>query len=370
MTNVNTITQDVVNKIDLCRGVFAILVVIAHALDVATVSRSSSIESTENIFRYVFGHGFYWVMGFFVISGFCIQLSVQKINNNTSFSLKYYMIARLTRILPLYFIALILALLVEFIVRNNRVDYWNQGIHLSGLISQIFVIQNLTETYGCYAPSWSITNEICYYALHGIFLTVFHRSKIPVPLFGLIFCLLGSCAFLYSYTLTDYKFLFNVFLLLLLGSVWYCGVVVAFYHQKILQIYFIRIISNYWLAMLLIVLIVDYYRMLHPQLRNLSLWIVFSAMLLSFIHHSNPRSYFCRKTVLTNFCKELGISSYPIYLIHGSLIILLASNIVFDSWLKAWLLFSLTSVICGWLAKDILEKPVMNWKSNVLRQFI
>jgi len=162
MSKVQTIPKDVVNKIDLCRGIFAILVVIAHAFDVATISLPNfSLTFPGNILKHTLGTGFYWVMGFFVISGFCIELSCQKIKNQNDFPLKYYTKARLSRILPLYFFALIFAVLVEFLVRNHRVDYWNAGIDASGILSQIFIVQNLTTTYGCYAPSWSITAIGC-----------------------------------------------------------------------------------------------------------------------------------------------------------------------------------------------------------------
>ena len=44
---------------------------------------------------------------------------------------------------------------------------WANGLNQGVLISQFLVLQNFTETYGSFAPSWSITNEVVYYGLFG-----------------------------------------------------------------------------------------------------------------------------------------------------------------------------------------------------------
>ena len=84
------------------------------------------------------------------------------------FPIKVYLVARLSRILPLYYVALLFTMLVELLIAPGRPQAWPNGLNPSVLISQFFVVQNLIQTYGSFASSWSITNELIYYALYGL----------------------------------------------------------------------------------------------------------------------------------------------------------------------------------------------------------
>ena len=52
----------------------------------------------HDLLLYVAAAGVYWVIGFFVISGYCIQLSVERLIEGNAFSLRQYLLARLSRI--------------------------------------------------------------------------------------------------------------------------------------------------------------------------------------------------------------------------------------------------------------------------------
>ena len=69
-------------KIDICRGLFAVLVVVAHAQEIAFGVHPGAVEGPNTwpnwIATTVFGSGMYYVMGFFVLSGYCIHLSVAR----------------------------------------------------------------------------------------------------------------------------------------------------------------------------------------------------------------------------------------------------------------------------------------------------
>ena len=69
-------------KIDICRGLFAFLVVAAHAVDISWVIHPEVPGRfpgwLHDVLLYVVAAGVYWVIGFFVISGYCIQLSVER----------------------------------------------------------------------------------------------------------------------------------------------------------------------------------------------------------------------------------------------------------------------------------------------------
>ena len=69
-------------KIDICRGVFAFFVVNAHCIDISwTIHPAVPAQLPRwlhDLLLYVAAAGVYWVIGFFVISGYCIQLSVER----------------------------------------------------------------------------------------------------------------------------------------------------------------------------------------------------------------------------------------------------------------------------------------------------
>ena len=84
------------------------------------------------------------MMGFFVISGYCIQLSVMRLARDGVFPLKTYMMARLTRILPLYYLALLMTVIIEHLFAATRAPVWSNGLSRSVLLDQVLVVQNFT----------------------------------------------------------------------------------------------------------------------------------------------------------------------------------------------------------------------------------
>ena len=78
------------DKIDVCRGLFAFLVVGAHGLEM-TWSITPEVPDrlpwlAHRVLRIAVGNGIYWVMGFFVISGYCIYLSASAASRMALFS--------------------------------------------------------------------------------------------------------------------------------------------------------------------------------------------------------------------------------------------------------------------------------------------
>src|SRR5262249_40572865 len=101
------------SKIDVCRGLFAFLVVVGHGVDLAWSLHTQVMENLSVAERIALARivamGRYWVMGFFVISGYCIHRSVERLAKQDHFPLKFYLTSRATRILPLYYVAFLFA---------------------------------------------------------------------------------------------------------------------------------------------------------------------------------------------------------------------------------------------------------------------
>ena len=137
------------DRIDVCRGIFAFLVVSAHAVDISWSIHPQAPGQyspwMHGLLLHVVAAGVYWVIGFFVISGFCIQLSVSRATRDNVFPLASYLAPRL-RNLPLYYLAFLFALLVEWLIADDRPFCWTDGVNGTALISQIFMLQNFTQT--------------------------------------------------------------------------------------------------------------------------------------------------------------------------------------------------------------------------------
>ena len=202
------------------------------------------------------GPGLYWVIGFFVISGYCIQLSVERQIEGRTFPLGQYLLARLSRILPLYYLAaacgrghreadriapgrVLLAQRAEYPVLFS-LRFWS--------------IQNLTQTYGSFAPSWSITNEMFYYLLYGgIAVPGLGASGIRPTTLGMVLCIgagRGTRLGLLprgpdSPTSCSPGLLFG------LGIIWFLGAMVAEYRQSLRDSRLARAVSAWWLPVLI-----------------------------------------------------------------------------------------------------------------------
>ena len=174
------------------------------------------------------GTGIYWVMGFFVISGYCIHLSVRRLNERGRFPLKTYLVARATRILPLYYVALLVALLVEWWIAADRPLNWINGLNNRVLVYQVLLLQNLTQTYGSFASSWSITNEAFYYVLYGLLIVAWLRwGRSPIPV-GIGVCLGVGCLLHLAYRLgLRTPVVASSAMLFGLGAIWFLGALVA-----------------------------------------------------------------------------------------------------------------------------------------------
>ena len=79
------------------------------------------------------------MIGFFAISGYCIQLSVSRAIEADVFPLTSYLAARLSRILPLYYLGLAFAVAIEWLIAPDRPFCWPNGITAACLFGQLFI---------------------------------------------------------------------------------------------------------------------------------------------------------------------------------------------------------------------------------------
>lgn len=145
-----------IEKLEALRG-FAAIYVVVHHLGLVKYTKLGYLAS----------QGQAAVMLFFVLSGFVIFLSVDRIQSPSSFQWKPYFVKRLRRIYPVFLVALLLAYITSSISSGKLLPL--DGVNLLG---NIFNLQdhpkhpgNWFKTYYENRPLWSLTYEWWFYIL-------------------------------------------------------------------------------------------------------------------------------------------------------------------------------------------------------------
>lgn len=366
-------------KIDLCRGLFAFMVVIAHGLELTWSIRPDVPGRlhwlTARLLEFATGTGIYWVMGFFVISGYCIYLSAQRLIVGDCFPLRRYLLARATRIVPLYYIALAFTGFVEWSIATSRPTTWPNGLNSRTFLYQLLLIQNFTETYGCYAPSWSITNEVFYYLFYGLIVFGLVRTcKWPATI-GMAICLtIGfASAILYrtgfrSTPMMHFGLLFG------LGANWFLGALVAEHRDWLVRNQAVRVVARCWPLLLALVIGLWCTQRVHLEFIFAGSGVVFTLMLVQFlIVDASPEGH--TGIVLTppsSIIETLGLCSYPTYLFHGP-ILMVAGSVILHwklnlDWRLTWFLSTSIAIVTGIALGHLAERPILAWRSALLRR--
>ncbi len=369
------------DKIDVCRGLFAFLVVIAHGLEVTfsmlPIAREDLGSLARQVLGGVAGTGIYWVMGFFVISGYCIQLSVQRLNEPGGFPLKTYLFARLTRILPLYYLALLFTVLVEWWIASDRPANWPNGLSYLVLGCQVLLIQNLSQTYGSFASSWSITNEVFYYALFGLLVyRSAHRGSRPIVA-GIAVCLgIGGIMYLaYRLGLRSPAIL-SAATLFGLGINWFLGALVAAHRDRVAKDTRMQAVARSWPLVLAASVGLQCTDRVRIEFVLMGSGLAFALMLIRFLGADRAAAGPSRSGSLaprtTAIIACLGLASYPTYLFHGPIMmavgsIMIRSALVLD-WRWTWIVLASSGIASGIIGGYLVEGPIMTWRAGLLRR--
>ena len=369
-------------KIDVCRGLFAYLVVAAHAFELSCTLDPRWGESLPEAVRlflaYGSGTGVYYVMGFFVLSGYCIQSSVQRMTSDDGFPLKTYMIARLTRILPLYYLALLFAAVVESAMVSwaIRPTVWRNGLSGRVLLCQTFLIQNFTQTFGSFAPSWSITNEVAYYILFGLIAAVCVPLRLRPSIAGMGLCVAVGLVLQIVYRAGfHHPAVLGTGLLFGLGSLWFLGALTAENKSGFRDAPRLRAVARAWPLALGLSIGMWCCQRVHQEFVFLCAGGAFTLMLIHFIgqeardHDHAPNK---PRRALRRFIAFLGLTSYPTYLFHGPLLLafggFLQDSGVSTPWWGVWPAASVFAIACSAPLAFLVERPLMAWRAGFLKR--
>ncbi|TDP00868.1 acyltransferase family protein [Flavobacterium sp. 245] len=303
--------------LDSFRGIAIVMVIFFHFF-----SRWTNLYPYYNKYDY-FGYGKYGVHFFFMISGFVILFTLERTK-----SLGQFWSNRFTRLLPGMFFASVLTYIFFNFLDN---DFLFPASHYfkNIVVSLTFIQPDLLSSLTRYtvkldyisASYWSLWVEIQFYVLAS-FLYFFCKKSFYRNFFT-ISIILSVFSFVLSYVDTSnslyvklkaWESVFNLGEALpffCLGAVFY-----VFYENNLKQIKNVALEKCLFLFFSFFLLFKSF-----PDLKKMSLFIVFISLFLLMIYYPRRISFLNAKVI-----NSIGVSSYFLYLIHENIGIFLINK--------------------------------------------
>lgn len=315
-------------ELDSLRGIAAIMVVFYHY-----TSRYFEIFKLPNTAFFKFSFGHLGVELFFMISGFVILMSLEKVTNGCEFLKK-----RFLRLYPSYWVAVIFTFLVLSIVGlpGRETTIIHTLINLT-MLHEFFGIPHVDGVY------WSLSVELSFYVL--VFLSLFVNKSLFIKWGWSLLLILSIIVFVKSASVfSSNTFVLKYFHLFYAGSVFYA------WRKKQLSVYLI-------IPLLLITLVNEY--LLHGLLFMkpiLFFYLLFIALQFNLLR------YFPNKVFLF-----LGFISYPLYLLHQNLgyLILFHFNQFGIDYHIGLVIAIIISIFLAWILAKYIE-PMIQKKLKLL----
>ena len=349
--------------LDGIRGYSALIVVIYHSYLFTyfnnTVSKNEFLNNLLSIIKL----GYLSVGVFIILSGFCLAIPV--VNNDMNFKggMQRYFARRFKRIIPPYYVALILSIIIIIIFPILQVSSntnWDSKIPINfeNIGAHFLLIHNL-KTYWISkinGAHWSVALEWQIYFLFPIMLFIWKKANWLLSL---------SITFVFSYFVNIYlPFTRPQYIVL-----FFLGLLSAFYtfnkeyRLKFNKYFFLFLIILFTIALVIIKL------KLIPEFYSEIILGLSIAFLL------NQITFLPDKNILINFFSskisaELGKISYSLYLIHGpilalvNLLLLKYFNIKYEiQLLIMWFVITPLTVFLSKIFYELVESKFLNSKN-------
>lgn len=147
------------DSIQVLRAVAALMVVVFHSHWAASWAERGLIQ-----IPLISDFGYLGVQLFFCISGFIICCVV----NQSDFSPKKFLLRRAWRIIPLYWIVLLLILVLGATTRIFDKELGSLGV--SGVVMSFLILP--MQEYPLLSPGWSLEHEVIFYALAALLVPI------------------------------------------------------------------------------------------------------------------------------------------------------------------------------------------------------
>lgn len=299
--------------LDGFRGLAAIWVVLFHSLHFnGYITGKTLLLSEDSIvlrsFEKFLSLGQLAVAIFIVLSGFCLAIPVVNNNLDLKGGFKRYISRRAKRLIPPYYIALALSMLmITFIplLQTPLNTAWDSKIpvELIDIITHLLLIHNLNPDWihKINGAHWSIATEWQIYFLFPLMLLVWKRFSLYIS-FLLFSILTLGLQFLVPHAVPEFILLF------------FMGVISCYFSFKAKKSY--KILISIGILIFVGSLVIQTIRPTGGFLANLITGFSFSFLIytLTVRKRLNNVNYNLLENNVTNF---LGKISYSLYLIHG-----------------------------------------------------
>lgn len=355
------------NKIDFAntlRGFAALAVLIAHYYGVFWTSRAA-VEALTNApalplethafpnyiswlhFSSIFNWGAYGVALFFIISGFVIPFSLQKMTW-ISFS-----VSRIFRIMPTYFVGFSVTLFAIFLSGEYFSRNWPFSLK-EVLIHSIPGIRDILWSRGIDGIVWTLEIEMKFYLICALFIVWFRQQSVKVFLAPFLLFI----AAVYINRMIPVWQVSN-------GLAWQLAMTYMTVSQYVIYM-FIGVMFHYcyrgkvevskaYLGVGALFALFCIHWWLGPYSANLSVaWSYAFALLTFAFAYSFPELFKSNR-----FFDFLADISYPLYVLHG-VAGYVALRIMLDMGFKAWVSLLLVTAVCflfSWFLHVLIEKP-------------
>ncbi|EKP2047825.1 acyltransferase [Salmonella enterica] len=305
-----------IESLQALRGIAAILVMLFHY----RFYLRGQDESGTTIWDALFGWGIIGVDIFFIISGFIMVYTTQNYTQ-CLFSTKRFLINRAIRILPMYYIGLLITFLLSGAMSTFHYPEKVQNL-LSALTFTVYrtdIIPHYIDDGGMYNIRWTLNYEVYFYIVFSLCLLVKHRLLALIGFSAFTTCLIPAIAgFQPTTSIQGYQFhsptiglLTNpVFLEFIIGAI------VGYLYLNIKNIKSstkIQVIASFISLFLFMYIIYGIY---NESLRalNIESTIILGIFIL-FVSLADPLLNKCIPHILT----YLGDISFSLYLLHGAI---------------------------------------------------
>lgn len=356
-------------RVDRVRGLLAIGVMLGHTCDIVW----TSVSPQSGMIFGIIGNtrpllGFVCVIGFIVLSGYCIARSTMKAER---FNLGRYAFLRITRLYPLLIVATLAAGVVEWLVLQtpHRTQIWHTGQDVGHFLYAMAGLSGFQGQFGSLAPSYTISYELFYYLVWGLALTVTAgRLRLALLLAG------AGAAVLLAFGdpirarvgVEASKYLHPLSVALL--PAWLIGAGLAIFFSTIRKaVKFVPVWAAWLVAGIYFTYGWDYLK--QPSLESdapaLTYYIIISALFAFAMatwlsREAEPE---------TPLDRWLGEISYPLFLIHGPTIVGLQVLFKQLGWAPPFditlVVFVATNLGAATLLAICVERPVMAWRRRL-----
>lgn len=344
--------------LDSLRGIAAIIVLYHH---VFKINNSFFIVHCSGIFyavlNFVSGLNQEAVIFFFILSGFCIGLSLKNKDLNTSETVNEYVYRRLKRLLPLHVLALLLTFLCGVLMNKQYLEDYS----LKNFIGNLFFLQTSDSIdsswftpYGFNGPLWSLAFEFFFY---WFFLLVFFlNSRFPYKFSSDIkilslFLLTIVGVLLNNKLFVPYLLFFNSFI------IWFLGYISSNYYLYGRRYNVVVVVAFIFSLLYLVV----GHRFLHSN----TLTVVSKGLLMNALFYAALfYRHFINRSLLSNAINflfyKIGKGSYAIYALHYPLLMVFA-------YFGINLYVQLSLLVIFTILAIKLEELSLTWKFTFLR---